>query len=122
MASGKQLGEFSFKLTSLTFTPGPASSVLVQVNCEGPATGYGTVAGTLTAVAGKSGTFSWCAAAYLDNGDQLSGTGSGTFESSGKHRWRTRGFVDVSDGQTVATEGEMDLATRSWNGKIFEKV
>jgi hypothetical protein len=122
MASGKQIGEFSFKFTSFTLTPGPAGSVVVQGNCEGPATGYGTVIGTLTAVGGKSGTTSWCASAYLDNGEQLSGTGSGTYESSGKHHWRTQGFVQISDGRTVAIEGEVDLATRSWTGKIFEKI
>jgi len=32
------------------------------------------------------------------------------------------GFVELSDGQTLVIEGEVDLATRSWNGKIFEKV
>jgi hypothetical protein len=120
MASGKQVGEFSFKFTSVTVTPGPAGSVLVQGNCEGPATGFGAVLGTATFVGGKSGTFSWCAAAYLDNGEQRSGTGSGTFENIGKHRLRTQGFVQISDGRTVASEGEIDLATRSWTGKIFE--
>ena len=121
MAAGKLLGEYSFKFTSLTITPGPAGSVLIAGNCEGEASGFGTIVGTATFVGRKSGTFSWCSVAYLNNGDELSGTGPGTFESSGKHRWRTQGFVEISDGQTIASEGEIDLATRSWNGKIFEK-
>ncbi len=121
MAWGKQIGEFAFKFTSLTLTPGPAGSVLVQGNCEGPVTGFGTVLGTATFVGRKSGTFSWCASAYLDNGEQPSGTGPGTFESIGIHRWRTQGFVQISDGRTVASEGEIDLSTRSWNGKLYEK-
>jgi hypothetical protein len=37
MALGKQIGEFSSKIASLIFTPGPANSVLVQANCEGTA-------------------------------------------------------------------------------------
>src|SRR6266851_5553601 len=111
MASGKQLGEFSLKAITATYSPGPAGSVLSQVNWEGTATYVGGP---------KGGTFSYCAAAYLDNGDGLTGIGQRTFESTGKHRWRTEGFIQISDGRRVATEGEMDLASRSWKGKISE--
>jgi hypothetical protein len=75
MASGKPAGELSAKFTSFTLTPGPAGSILTQGNCEGLVTGFGTVIASLTAVGGKSGTLSYCGDAYLDNGDQLSGTG-----------------------------------------------
>jgi len=122
MAKGKQPGEFSMKFTLLTFSPGPAGSVVTQANCEGTATGTGTVAGTAAFVGAKSGTFSWCSAAYLDNGDETSGIGSGTFENSGKHRWKTLGSIDISDGNKAMSEGAIDLASRSWNGKIFEKI
>jgi hypothetical protein len=120
MAKGKQIGEYSLKFTSLTLSPGPGGSTITQGNCEGTGTGFGTTLGTATFVGGKSGTLSWCATSYLDNGEQISGTGPGTYESSGKHRWRTQGFVQISDGRTIATEGEIDLATRSWNGKLIE--
>ncbi len=139
MASGKQIGEYSLKFTSLTLTPGPASSVLVQGNCEGPVTGFpdrnealdGTVLGTATFVGvGKNGTYSWCSQGYMEDGQVTTGGGSGSYESVGKHRWHTQGVVQISDvgaaggyvGQTVATEGEIDLAARSWTGKIFEKI
>jgi hypothetical protein len=121
MATAKELGEFSLKFTSLALTPGPAGSVLIQGNCEGTATGFGTILGTAMFVGGKSGTFSWCAAAYMPNGEQLTGIGPGTYESVGTHRWRTRAFVEISDGRTFILEGEIDLATRSWNGKVFDK-
>jgi hypothetical protein len=120
MASGKEIGEYSVKFTSFTLTPGPAGSILIQGNYEGTATGYGTVLGTLTAVGGKSGTLSLCGMNYLDNGDQLLANGSGTYESIAKHRWRTQILVQVSDGRTVPIEGEVDLASRSWTGKIFQ--
>jgi hypothetical protein len=121
MASGKQLGEFSLKAITATYSPGPAGSVLSQVNWEGTATGFGAVFGTATYVGGpKGGTFSYCAEAFLDNGDGLTGICQGTFESTSKHRWRTEGFIQISDGRRVATEGEMDLASRSWKGKISE--
>jgi hypothetical protein len=47
--------------------------------------------------------------------------GSGNFESSGHHRWRTQADIVISDGRTIPTEGEIDLASRSWIGKVFEK-
>ena len=77
--------------------------------------------GLATAVGGpKNGTFSLCSAAYLDNGDGVTGIGQGTYESTGKHRWRTENFVQISDGRRVRGEGEMDLAARSWKGTLFE--
>ena len=59
MASGKAIGEFSFKAITATHSPGPAGSVLNQVNWEGTATGFGAVFSTATYVGGpKNGTFS----------------------------------------------------------------
>jgi hypothetical protein len=121
MASVPQKGEYSFRFTSFTVTPGPAGSLPVQCNCEGNATGYGTILGTLTAVGGNSGTLSWCGRHFLENGEQLSVTGSGTYESSGTNRWRTHLVVQVSDGRRVSVHGEVDLGPRSWSG-TFEEI
>jgi len=123
MAAGKQVGEFSLKAITLTFTPGPAGSTLVQVNYEGTATGFGAVLGTATYVSAgmKSGTWSWCAGAYLDNGESVTGTGQGTIESSGRHKWHTRGSLQISDGRSLGLEGEVDLTARSWSGTLFER-
>jgi hypothetical protein len=123
MAKGKQLGEFSVKFTSLTLTPGPAGSTLVQGNFEGTVGGTypGTILGTSTFVGGKSGTYDQCVTIYLNNGDQASFTAAGTYESTGKHHWRTQHVFQGSDGSSGVTEGEIDLATRSWTGKYFEQ-
>jgi hypothetical protein len=123
MAQGKQLGEWSCKFTSFTLTPGPAGSIVTQGNYEGPSTGEvaGTLIGTATFVGGKSGTFSICVSLFLDDGNELSATGSGTYESSGKHHWLTQGVGQISDGRTITFPGELDLATRSWKGKTFEQ-
>ena len=121
MAAGQQSGEFSLKIASLIFSPGPANSVLVQANCEGTATGFGADLNTGTFVVGKSGTFSLCGAAYLDNGDIITYTGQGTHESSGRNKWRTQMVNQLSNGQTHNVEGEIDLAARTWNGKFAEK-
>lgn len=122
MAKGKLIGEFSLKFTSVTLSLGPAGSVITQGNCEGPVTAFGTVLGTIAFVGTKTGTFSACWVAYLDDGEQRTGIGSGTFESSGKHRWRTQHVIQISDGTSVVNEGEIDLAARSWKGKNFENT
>jgi len=121
MPRGKALGEFSFKAVTITNSPGPAGSVLSQVNWEGTATGFGAVFATATYVGGpKNGTYSECGIAYLENGDGISGIGQGTYESTGKHRWRTEGFMQLSDGRRIAGEGEIDLASRTMKGTIYE--
>jgi len=120
MASGKKIGEYSLKSITSTLSPGPAGSVLSQVNWEGTATGFGALFGTATFVGGKSGTFSWCSTSFLDNGEGLTAIGRGTYESNGKNRWSTKGIVDISDGTRQSSEGQIDLAARSWKGTIFE--
>ena len=123
MASGKQIGEFSLKTTSLTFTPGPGGSTLVQANWEGTATDLGALAGTATFVSAgmKSATYSWCGVAYLDNGDSITSNTQGTIESIGRHKWRTQAIGQLSDGRAMSVEGEIDFAARSWTGKLIEK-
>src|SRR5271165_5831401 len=98
MAKGRELGDFSHRLTSVTVQPGPAGSTIQQSTWEGGASGYGTIFSTATFVGGKSGTFSFYTAAYLENGDQVSGSANGVYESVGIHVWRTEGVVHVSDG------------------------
>jgi len=120
MAKGKSLGEFSHKSTSATYLPGPAGSVLTQVNFEGTATGFGTVGCTATFVGANAGTFGFNGAAYLDNGDLLTGSGTGRFESNGANRWKTSVVIQVSDGSALLSEGEIDLASRTWKGENFE--
>jgi hypothetical protein len=125
MPSGKQIGEYSLKITSTTVRMGPAGSTLLEGNCAGPATGFGTVLGTGTFVVGpggKSGTFGWTAVAYLDDGGFITGNGQGTYESSGMHRWRTAGYIVLSNGRTVESEGELRLEDLSWTGKLFERA
>lgn len=123
MAMGKEIGEMSLKSTGMTLMPGPGNCTLVQVNFEGPSPQYGVVTRTATfATAGaKKGTFSACGAAYLANGDCLTGTGQGSFESIGIHKWKTTEVFTFSDGSTVIFEAVLDFAERSCIGKVFER-
>src|SRR5690348_15288874 len=119
--AGKAIGEISLKDITATHSSGPLGGVINQGNSEGTATRIGGFIGTATFAGGaKGGTFSWCAEAFLDNGDAVTSVGSGTFESAGKHRWNTKGYVDISDGRRHASEGQIDLASRSWKGTLFE--
>jgi hypothetical protein len=119
--AGKPIGEFSLKMVTQTNTPGPAGSVLVQVNFEGTGTGFGAIFDTSTFIGGgKDGTFSQCGSAYLDNGDVLSGVGQGTYESKAKHRWATASTIQLSDGRRLSSVGEIDLASRTWKGTLSD--
>jgi hypothetical protein len=122
MAKGKELATFSMTSTSVTYTPGPGGSTITQTNFEGTATGgFGTIAGTATFVGGgKGGSLGYCGAAYMDNGDLLNSNGSGSYESSGTHHWKTQSVLQLSDGSALYSEGEIDLATRAWTGKVYE--
>ena len=119
MALGKEVGDFSFKITSVNFTEDGAT-----VDCDGTADNFGTVLGTMTfktAEAGaQNGPLSWRGQAYLANGEALGAVGEGAFEALGNHKWRTRMVITISDGQIFASDGQLDLAKRSLTGKNLE--
>ena len=48
------------------------------------------------------------------------GLGEGTWQETGKHQWRIRMINQTSDGQIFAADGRLDLATRSFSGKLIE--
>jgi len=119
MALGKELGDFSFKITSVAYTEDGSTYISV----DGTATNYGTVLGTLI-VKGEPGASrgeaTWIGEGFLDDGSVVAGKGQGTFEEIGKHVWRTRIVITVSDGATFASDGRIDLASRSYAGKNLE--
>ena len=120
MAIGKEIGEFSLKWISTSFAEEGGGG---QVHCDGTATGYGTVLGSLTwrgEPGAKSGPLSWRGQGHLDNGDIVVGAGEGTWQEIGKHQWKTRLIVSVSDGTLFASDGRLDLATRTLTGKMLE--
>ena len=120
MAIGKEIGQFSLKSTSVRYAEEAGT---VEISYEGTATGYGTVLGTLTLrgePGAKTGPSSWRGQGFLENGDVVSGAGQGTWEELGKHQWRTRLIVSTSDGRVHASDGKLDLASRSLTGKMFD--
>jgi len=120
MAIGKELGKFTLKSVTTTY---PLDGGTVEVNLDGTAAGYGTVLGTLTfkgEPGAKSGPLSWRGQGFLDSGETVVGTGEGTWEESGKHKWRTRLLVSTSDGKCHVSDGQLDLKTRTLSGKMLD--
>jgi hypothetical protein len=81
MANRKEVSEFSAKFTSFTFSPGPHGTTILLANLEGSVSGLGIVLGTgaFVLAGGKSGSYTWCGIAYLDNGEQVASNGVGTY-------------------------------------------
>jgi len=120
MAIGKEIGDFSFKSTSTSYAEDGSG---VQIDLDGTATGYGTVLGTLSLRSepgAKAGSCSWRGQGFLENGEIVVGAGEGNWEEIGKHQWRTRMVVTTSDGGTHASDGQLDLASRTLKGKMLE--
>jgi hypothetical protein len=120
MAIGKEIGQFSLKSTSTNYAEEGGS---VRIDCDGTATGYGTVLGTLTfkgEPGAQSGPLTWRGQGFLENGDIVAGVGEGSWELIGKHEWRTRLIVTTSDGRCHASDGRLDLKSRTLSGKMLE--
>jgi len=120
MAIGKEIGEFSLKSTSTRYAEEGGS---VSIDCDGTATGYGSVLGTLTfrgEPGAQSGPLTWRGQGFLENGETVGGAGQGTWELIGKYRWRTRLIVSTSDGRCHASDGQLDLKSRTLSGKMLE--
>jgi hypothetical protein len=124
MQKGKQLGEYSFKATSNRVR----EDGKLEINWEGTATGFGVVVATMTVTVGdgKSGQYDQYGISYRDDGTITTARHeSGEYKSIGKHKWATTGVIKIkADGRelTVVEEGTMELATKTWNGKVYEGV
>ncbi len=120
MAFGKQIGDYSLTSRGMTIV----DDMVFTENWEGTANLDGaaaTVIATLEANGDESGgEFDLRASAFMANGNVLRAHTHGTYEPNGGLKWRTRTIDRMSDGRTAAGEGEVDLATRTWTGKLFE--
>ena len=119
------IGEFTLSQTSITFDTAAGGGGTATINYEGTATDLGTVQGTLRCVfeepGAAAGTATWNGASFLDGGDVVGATGQGVWQKvDGQHKWRVRGVNLLSDGQILASDGEIDLATRSDKGTLSE--
>lgn len=111
------------KSTSITKDVDSAGNHTFVLNMEGTVKGgwAGTVLMTMTAVTAdnKTGTYTASSAAYLTDGSVITSSGSGVSLAIGGHKWQINGTVLLSDGTPLALEGELELASRSLNAKVF---
>lgn len=99
MAMGKEIGEFSCKVVSVTYAD---EGLGTSINFDGTASGFGTVLGpTVFSASGPgatSGTCSYTGEGFLDDGSVIGGKGQVVWQTSGKHQWRIRSIVLLSNG------------------------
>jgi hypothetical protein len=124
MSNGKEIAAFEYGATSITITPLPGGARNFQLNMEGTVSGAwdATAMSTMNIDTDdmKNGTFSATVVAYLADGTVVTGDGVGTTQAIGGNKWRIRSNAITSDGHSISTDGEMDLATRSYKGKVYE--
>ncbi|GEM_PF-381190 len=123
MPIGKEVGAFTSSVTSMTKSTDAAGNHVFVINVEGTVSGgwSGAVVGSLTGSTADftTGTYTADFSAYLADGQVLTGIGSGAFGTQGTHQWQLNGIAVISEGSRVATEGTLELANRSYNGKMF---
>ena len=120
------IGEFSLNHAGTTYSKTADGELASYANFQGTATGYGQVYGTLiltrplSEAGSTSGTCTWAAAAFLEDGSTAGGLGEGTWEqNAGEHKWKVNMVTKVSSGETVRSEGEISLETLVYSGKLF---
>ncbi len=119
-------GEFSLKLGGITYARLEGGGVECTTNWEGDATGYGAVFGSLIfplADGGApGGTCTWVGQAFPEDSPWVSGVGEGTWQQvEGLNRWTISIPVfEISNGDRIRLEGEVDLETRTFSGKMLD--
>ena len=74
----------------------------------------------LAEVENNSGTVSWAAQAFLEDGTTVGGLGEGTIEKDpNEHIWKISMIVEVSNGDKLRSEGQISLATLEYTGQMF---
>ena len=121
-------GEFSFKHTGNVYGKTDNGELATYSSWEGTGTGYGTIFGTLSltqalAEAGATiGSCTWAGQGYLEDGTTVGAIGEGVWtQLEGRHTWKVELDVDISNGERHRTVGEIDLASRTFNGR-FEVI
>ena len=118
-------GEFSLEMKGQA-QESIANGIRLISHWEGTATGFGAVFGTLTVdlssddIAATSGTCRWVAVGFLPDGGRDGGTAEGPWtQHAGRNAWSLSLTGSSASGQKIRSEGEIDLASRSWTGKMF---
>ena len=123
MPTGNEIGTWSMDVTSITIVPGEGDAESPQINVEGTATLDGNeerVIGTLTLfpnIEASTGRWDWCSRSFSENSTRVA-KGGGFFVRDG-NQTHCRGTISGSDGVNFATEGALDVVTRTFSGKAY---
>ena len=123
MPQGKELGEFNFKSSAVRVIALDGDERTIEISVEGEVTGQlsATVLDTVTfRGTDDRGSYAEKAVGYLGSGDAASSEGAGVYWLTKPGEWETRGVVQLDLGQKLISEGRVELATRTWSGKIYE--
>jgi hypothetical protein len=121
----ESLGEFSLAHTGTAYVK-TDDGLTSYASFSGPATGFGSVFGTLNIPlvakgdTPSGGSVGWAGQGFLDDGTSVAGLGEGTWEQvAGEHRWKISMIVEISNGDRLRSEGEIDLATLKYHGQMY---
>lgn len=122
MPQGKEIGSYSSKSTSMRVIEINGDRRTIEVALEGEVSGQlaGTIVGT-TVYTGTNdrGTYTDRGVGFLASG-AVHGEGTGVYWLTKPGEWETRGVFNLTSGQTLIGEGQVNLANRTWSGRIFE--
>ncbi len=125
MAVGKEIGTFNMQSTSIRLVASGEHVTTAEVNFEGEISGEFacTALATMTVASkdGHNGTYRIAARCFMSDGEIVDAVGDGKTTSSGGQKWTVAGVATMSNGRKTAVQGEIDLARRSYVGKMFER-
>ena len=126
MTVGKQIGTFEMKSTSVSLIHNKGDVLTTKLNLEGRVSGEveseALATMTIESADGKDGTYTVCARYFMPDGSIMDAWGEGETISQEGHNWRVAGIADRSNGDHIAVQGLIDLAKRSFEGRIFERT
>lgn len=122
MPLGKQIGAYEGKSTSINVVSLGDQDV-VEATYEGTTTG--DLAGPWIGTATYSGTDEEGEVHFAGigwpepSGERVKFEGSGLYKRIATNRWQTRVALRSSQGDQMVSEGQVELATRSWVGDLY---
>ena len=68
----------------------------------------------------SSGACTWAAQGFPEDGSTVGGLGEGAWEKlADQHKWVVKLEVEISNGDRIRSEGEIDLETLMYTGKLY---
>ena len=117
--------EFALRHVGNSYSARKGGGVVSETHWEGVATGYGAIFGSLICDVpdgATSGSAQWIGQGFPTDRPFVNGSGKGTWKQvKGAHRWTVSIPVQTtSEGDRLRSEGQIDLDTRTFTGKLYK--